>query len=305
LQRSLPSPDWGVFQFPEVKNDLRHVLQYDSTTLEATRILSRQVLTPLLDDWAQPNSDYFPILDLGAERTLFLRQSASGFPAMWALGFNVAASLMNRRAGEFDDQLPPMSGLGSVYYRALSARARRGGPLSAADSLDYPVLIGFQQAKWSFDAALASPNPPRSWAYWFNDFVRLEEQLHSGTSGFVDSAFYASAQRFMDRHRAPESVVQSVRFLRSLAGWDFKEVAAAVDSLAVLHKDGRPMLAADFLRDGAVIAKLRLGDVKGARADFDRLTNTPGTRSVTHFQTRLLYAHLQEAERASAGGGNR
>jgi spermidine synthase len=302
LQRALPNPDWKVFQLPEVRNDLRHVVQYDSTTLEATRILSRQVLQPLLDGWTQPNSDYYPILDLGAERTRFLRESAVGFSAMWAQGFNVAASLMSRRAGADDDKLAVLPGLGSVYFRALSARARRGGPLTQDDSLNFPALPAFQQAQWSFNASLASQTPPASWNRWFNDFVRLEEQLHSGTSGFIDAPFYSTAERFMDRHKAPQTIVQSVRFLRAMAEWNYQEVALAVDSLAELHKDGSSLLAADFLRDGGVIAKLRIGDVKGARADFDRLTNAPGTRPIGHFQTRLLRAHLEEAERAAGVG---
>ena len=69
----LEDPDWGVFQLPGVMEDLAITFPFYPDLLESTRFLTREALAPLLDDWPQPNSDFFPVLDLGAERARFLQ----------------------------------------------------------------------------------------------------------------------------------------------------------------------------------------------------------------------------------------
>ncbi len=295
LQKTLPVADWRVAQLPEVSADLRHSVKYDSLTLEATRILSRDVLAPLLDQWAQPNSDFYPVLDLGAEKTRFMRDAATGFSSMWSQGFNVAAALMNKRAGQHDDKLAVVPELGTVFSRAMSARTRRGGAITASDSVDFPGLVRFQQDKWAFDAALASSEPPKDWALWTLSFIHVEEILQRGTSGFLDSTFYASVDRFVRKHAAPPRVMQTIRFMRAVAELKYAEVSAAADSLLQLEKPGESILSPDYVRDAGVIAKLRLGDVVGARRMFDGLAHRVA-RSPGHFQTRLLEAYVERAE---------
>jgi hypothetical protein len=181
----------------------------------------------------------------------------------------------------------------------MSARFRRGGAISGDDSTDFPTIAAFQHGKWVFDAMLASGEPPRSWRRWTLDFIRIEEELHRGTAGFIDSAYYAAAERYMRRHNAPADVVQTIRFLRGVAEWNYTEMAAAADALLAMRKPGSDILSADFLRDGGTIAKLRLGDAQGAKDLFDRLSSEPGMRPAGHFQTRLLEAHV-----LAAGSGN-
>jgi hypothetical protein len=286
-----------VFDLPEVQHDLRNVVKFDSVTLEATRLLTRDVLTPLLDSWTESNSDYFPVLDLGAERTRFLKESATGFVAMWTQGFNVAAALMGRQAGPMDDKLAPQPGVGSVFSRAMSARARRGGTVSTEDSLEYPSMPQLLHNRWVFEATMELPRGPQSWHRWVADFIRVEESLHRGTSGFVDTAFYGKSERYMRRFGAPVEVVTAVRFVRSVAEWDFKTASQAVDEMLAIGSAATDILATDFMRDGGVIAKLKDRDVAGARRLYDRLSKEADTRPPSHFQSRLLEAHLLAAER--------
>jgi hypothetical protein len=279
-----------------------HVVPFDSLTLEATRILDRAVLAPLLDNWDEPNSDFIPVLDLGTEKTRFMREVADGFSATWTQGFNVSAALMSRKAGEFDDRLAPMPGLGTVYSRAMSARARRGGTYTDEDLQIFPGLDDFLHRQWVYKATLASPTPPRDWHRWALDFVGIEEDLHRGTSGYVDTSFYNEAMAYARKHRAPPELVQSIRFLRGVEEWDYATVSQAADSLIQLIGYGPGILAKDFLRDAGTVAKLKIRDVEGARSFFDQLVQY-GSRSPSHLQSRLLVAHLEAAEARMATGG--
>ena len=296
LKDSLPTPDWNVFKFPMIAEDLTHAVQFDSLTLEATRVLNRAVLAPILDNWGQPNSDYYPVLDLGTERTRFQREVADGFSSMWTQGFNVSAALMGKRFGSEDDKLAVMPGIGSTFSRALSARARRGLPLKEGEEEVYPGISDFFYREWAFNALLKSDTPPADWNRWTLDLISIEEDLHRGTTGLVHEPFYNAVTDFARRHRAPPNVIQSIRFLRSVEAWDFADVSAAADSILTLEGYGPGILAKDFMRDAGTIAKLKIGDVVGAR-EFYRQLVTYGSRSPLHLQSRLLDAHLHAAER--------
>src|SRR5207302_1481567 len=75
----VPAPDWHVLALPTLAADLRHTLPLDSATLAGAKLIDRAALAPLLDGWPDVNSDFHPILDLGAERTRFMRRRATGF----------------------------------------------------------------------------------------------------------------------------------------------------------------------------------------------------------------------------------
>ena len=93
----LPQPRWTVTQYPGIANDLRRVVPFANESFEALRLAGRDVLHPIILARGAPNSDYFPILDLGAERTRFLRESASGYEELNSGRFNVVAALSQRR----------------------------------------------------------------------------------------------------------------------------------------------------------------------------------------------------------------
>jgi predicted membrane-bound spermidine synthase len=297
LKEQLPAPDWSVFDAPAIRTDLWHAVPFDSLTLEATRVLDRRVLAPLLDEWEEPNSDFYPVLDLGTERTRFQHETADGFSAMWTQGFNVSAALMGRVAGPNDDQLALMPGIGAIFSRALSARERKGGPATDAELDLYPGLADFLYREWQFNAILASPEPPQDWRRFALEFMNIEEDLHRGTAGFIDTVFYSRVASYLRRFNAPLETRLSIDFLRGVAEWNFAAVSALADS--VLHEtDGYPsLLSADFMRDAGTVAKIRIRDVDGAREYYNNLLGQ-GSRSPTHFQSRLLDAHLRAAEMA-------
>ena len=65
----LRAPDWSVTQSPGFLEDFCRVIIPTPDALEATRVSHRRALAPLLDAWNQANSDFYPTVDLLAERT--------------------------------------------------------------------------------------------------------------------------------------------------------------------------------------------------------------------------------------------
>jgi hypothetical protein len=124
--------------------------------------------------------------------------------------------------------------------------------------------------------------------------------MHGGTAGVADSAFYAQVRAYLARAHpaAPVEAVAAVDFLHGVASWDFAEAARASDSLVAAAARRDLWLDPDLLRDGAVMAKLAVGDREGARRAYHVLA--PFTaRPVTDVRTQLLAAYLVEGSATS------
>ena len=93
------APNWTVNRYPGIASDLRRVVPLANESFESLRLGGRDVLHPMILARGAANSDFFPVLDLGAERTRFLRESASGYEELASGRFNVTAALSGRRLG--------------------------------------------------------------------------------------------------------------------------------------------------------------------------------------------------------------
>jgi hypothetical protein len=129
--------------------------------------------------------------------------------------------------------------------------------------------------------------------------VREADETRSGGSeGIADTALYAAASRALARGRPPAEARAAVAFLHGLATWDFGESSrAAVPLLAAAHQ-GDHWLPPDLLRDGAVVSRLRTGDVRGARVALDAVASARPRNDV---RAQLLAAWVREAERPTGG----
>jgi spermidine synthase len=292
---SLPTPDWSVFGYPAIQKDLCSFVPLTATALDGLKLAGRAELEPLLQSMTQPNSDYYPVLDLGAERRRFRHDHATGVEGLAASDwFNLLASLTGRRTApalDFQAALPENP---RVLARATGALLRSGRDLAVPVNAS-PV---FQQSavEWrAWQSMASSAGPPVNWEMWIRQAARADYLRNSGTAGFVDQQFYTGLQQFMDKHEAPAAVRDIVQFRHGLASWDFGEAATAGERMLSLVGTEALWISPDELRDGLVFARLHLRDVAGARRAFDGLFRF-SSRPATDARSQLLMSYVQTAE---------
>jgi spermidine synthase len=288
----LPAPDWSVMRLPGVQQDLCHFIPLAPQTLDALHLVGRAELAALLDGWGQPNSDYFPVLDLGAERRRFRHDFADGFPALSADWFNLISSVRRRPVGPSSDPIPAIPENPRVRARAVGALLRRPAEL-AADTIGSSVA-GQAIYQWrAWRAAL--DQAPTNWELWVDQAGQVARLRSSGTAGVADDSFYADVQTILNRYKAPAPVRDVIAFRHGLASWNFAEAAAAGDRLKEVAVREHRWIMPDELRDGSVMAKLHLGDAAGARRDFEALARF-STRKPGDLRSQLLNAYIRTIE---------
>jgi spermidine synthase len=290
---TMPAPDWSVFGYPDLQSDLCRFLPVTPEALNGLHLVGRNELAPLLESMSQPNSDYYPVLDLGAERRRFRRDHANGFQGLSADWFNLVASLSGRRTAPAVDREAALPENPRVRARALGALLRSASTVDLPENAPFATQQEvFEWRAWQSMAASAAP--PVNWEIWLQQASRADQLRNGGTAGSPDQPFYAGLDRFMNRHRAPGPVRDVVTFRRALASWNFAEAAAAGERL--MSPGGTRWIAPDELRDGLVISRLHLRDVPGARQALDSLFRL-SRRPVTDLRSQLLAAYVESAER--------
>ena len=296
--RVLATPDWSVTRFAGIAADLRRSIPLTPEALEATRLAGRQLLHPYIAAHVSPNSDYHPVLDLGAERTRYLKANADGMIALGGSRFNVAAALTARRLGFGTESQAVTPEIGRVSELALSARLRLTAPAAADSAGNRAESEEVAKARTRLDnlgRALASASAPADWPLWVEDVRESERLLHGGTAGVVDEAFYARLRSYAARVRAPTPARAAISFLHGLAAWDFAEASHAGQALIdARERDGVDWLPPSLVRNGVVVARIQLGDFDGARSAFKAYSRNADQDP---FTARVLAAYLLDQEK--------
>jgi spermidine synthase len=280
----LPNPDWSIFQYPSLASDLKRVWPITPRTMETLRVADSRSLAPLIRMAGVTNSDFYPTLDLNAERMRYMRTQAVGFSGLSAERVNVAAMMAGRRNGP-GDSYAVVTNVPRLQAMAVAA-ALRNGDTRAGDQLDMLV-----SAKRAMESEMAAGGSPTSWKIWTKSIAFLEASVHGGMAGVADEQFYSGIYAYLDRATAPVEVRASVDFLHGLAAWDFTQASQAADVLLAAAGRGELWLDGDVLRDGAVMAKLGAGDRPGAKRAFQDLIGR-STRDASDLRTRLLYSYV-------------
>jgi spermidine synthase len=294
---ALPRPDWSVLALPDVRKDLCHFRPLTPDALDNLRLIGRRELAPLLDDYTQPNSDYYPVLDLGAERRRFRRDHAAGFEALSAEWHNFLASIDGRRTTPGDDPLARLPETPRVGARAMDASLRGVPGWAGADTA---TATGMREASFALQqwrTSLASNRAPSDWELWSQGKAIVDRYHDAATAGVVDEEGYEEAVRFAERHHAPAVVRDLLAFRHGIRTWDFAQAAGAADRLMPVVMDQHRWITADELRDGAVMAHLHTGNVTGARKLLDALERF-SIRRPGDLRSELLGAYVRNAERA-------
>jgi spermidine synthase len=248
----------------ELQADLCRFVPISAADIAATRIADRELLAPVLAAIGQANSDYFPVLDLGAERERFRRASAAGMMSLGYDWFNLAHAL--------DDTRMTISIAGALPFRDL-AMVRESWVRTLVDSTshsdDGSVVEGRRRARtWS--ALATSAQQPADWRSWLDAHAAALLVRHAGMAGVVDSAFVLEAERAAIRLNAPVEVRHVLAFRHAVQGWNDAE---ALTSAMELRQSGA-LISADELRDGAVVMALRADDRQLAQDWFGYLRDS-------------------------------
>jgi hypothetical protein len=290
----VPKPDWSVFQYPGIAQDFCHQIPFTAEAMEATRLGNRASLGPLVTRFPNPNSDFFPHLDNGAERTRYMAQQASGIHGLSAERFDITAPFIGRRVGPVSFTSAPIPSIPRMYSLALGAILRNPGVMTRQDSTsdDETRDVALTRDR-AWRAELAGGGRPVNWRLWLQRMADVERNRFGGTSGYLDPGFYAEISRFLDRQAAPAPVRSVVEFRRALSGWDFANVTRAAEPLIGAAVAGQAWLSPDELREGVVVARLAQGDAKGAQRDFEALAPL-SRRPQGDFRVALLAAYVEQ-----------
>ncbi|HEU4722712.1 MAG TPA: fused MFS/spermidine synthase [Gemmatimonadaceae bacterium] len=290
-QPTLRPADWSVLENPGTAEDLRRVLPLTPAIMNALHVADGTTLAPLTRGGGG-NSDFYPSLDLGAERSRYVNEGAEGMAGLAGERFALGPLLGTRRAGVDGE---PYAVIGDVpRLAALELAARlRDRRLEGAS----PATLAVAEAARALDRLLASSDAPVDWRVFVKSVSEVEAARAGAASGVVDEAFFGRVRGYLARHRAPEPVSATVDFIHGLASWNFAEAVRASAVLVPLAERGDHWVAPTLLREGAVAAHLRLGDVTGARATMQRLRGAPA-RSRGDLRGELLAAWVTEAEAA-------
>ena len=289
----LLKPDWRVFDLPPVAEALRRVYPLTHPILDALHMVDASTLAPLVRDGGG-NSDFYPTLDLGAERTRYMNEGASGMVGLISDRFAIAPMLEQRRVGVTGERYTPIPFVPRLEAMELAARARDNRFDGAS-----PQMLGAVERSHAVDRLLASAAAPVDWHVWAAAVREAEELRSGGTSGVADTAFFAAVEQYMTAQHAPTAARASVAFLQGMASWNFVQVWRASELLVPPAVKGDLWMPADELREGAVLARLGLGDVAGARKVMKALAPQT-TRDVNDVRPQLLDAWIAATETAQA-----
>jgi hypothetical protein len=131
---------------------------------------------------------------------------------------------------------------------------------------------------------------------WVATALDVERDIHGGTAGVADEWFYDRVRAYLAIHDAPTEARRAIAFRHALARWDFGTLSHLADTLAPAALTDTSWVDVDELREAGTIAKLKLGDVAGARALWRTLA-VRAERSPADLRSLLIDAYLIDAAR--------
>ena len=289
--QALRAPDWDVTRYAGIASDMRHVVPYDAASFESLRLAGRAVIHPMLLARGAPNSDFFPVLDLGAERMRFMREEAQGYTDLSAGRFDVVAALAGRPAdfGRNGSALTPEIPRSEALALGARLRAIRTLPPAGAAAVARDEEV--DKALYRLDELArfdATGRAPLDWHAWVDAVVASDADLHSGTAGVVDEAFFADVRGFATRANAPSGAHAALDFLHGIGVWNWREAANAAQAL-MSSPDPAPWLPDPLLRNGAAVSYIMLHDTAGAR---NVLRQFAKRTDADEFRERLIASYL-------------
>ena len=287
--RHLPRADWSVARLPAVQQDLCRFLPMTPNAMDRIVVADRFSLAPLFTRIGRPNSDFYPVLDLGAEAARFVQKAAVGLAN---LGNGVVDYLEPQLASAGFDTATTSGVFSSPRVKAMLLAAELRQPVVDSGFSERPGA-GERYLLRNWTRQTGSDAPPANWRSWVADFWTIRKALHGGGAP-PDSAFFARAGAVLTRYDAPAGARAAVALGEALAR---RRPADGVASAQVLVDEARARrfwIPPDDLLDGAVRILLTTGHSEPARRAY--LTLRPySTRAPDDLRLLLLDASIQDA----------
>jgi spermidine synthase len=258
----LPPADWAaVAALPGLTADLCGVVPLDGSALETTVLADRTLLRGAARDIGPGNSDFFPLLDLQAERRRFEGENAEALLLLGDRWFNLSRQLMGRR----ETPVPMWTATFAGIRRSVERRARTWQDAAPTDSAPTPVLgrLRYEWRRWLL--GLAAPGAPADWKAWTAEFQSVGRVRHAGTAGWIDERFFEQAMAYARRNSAPSVVLDVIDFRRAAQAWRAEEALAAAEQLGRFRGDLTDWIPVLEVTDVAVVAAVTLGRHSTAR----------------------------------------
>lgn len=262
---------------PGLAQDLCRFAPLTGDELRATRLAGPALLGAVVEGIGQPNSDFYPALDLGAERSRYTQSAAAGVMSLGYDWYNLANALLDRRG------VTNVAGGLALQDVALLRESWSRTRLDSVEITD-PLLQQARRLDNLWTAQSASPVPPADWKGWLDAHLAAMRVRHAGMAGIIDTAFFDAGEAAAVRLGALAEVRVVLDFRRAVQGWDAFTALESADVLQTIGAVPR-LLSADELRDGAVVMALRAGDVQRAR---DWLVNRVDGATRPHDDLRTL-----------------
>jgi predicted membrane-bound spermidine synthase len=291
---ALPRPDWSVTALPDIRRDFCRFLPLTAAGLDRALVLDRAGFAPLVERGVRSNSDFYPVLDLGAERTRFLDHTATGVEGLGSGVVDFVADPALRPASWDTATSSALLAMPRVVGMLRAERMRRPGPDSAWSNGSVASQRYLRQTRARWESGNVAPE---SWRAWTAEFWIIRGVLHGGDAP-ADTGFFAGARRFAERTGAPPAVRAVVAFGEALARNDLPAAAPAAGPLLDEARQGRLWIPADDLLDGGVRALLAVHRADLARAAYD-LMRPQSSRADGDLRLALLDAYIEHARAPS------
>jgi hypothetical protein len=288
-------PDWSVAASTAVRRLTAGIPEIRPAHMNALLLFDDSVLAPLMASGVQANSDFRPILDLGAERARFDRAFAHGAYSFATSPFDLTRLLREELRLPSPHSTPPARGpismVNSERGAWLRAAVSSGG---AYPSEHFPEWRDALLHLQTFLLLSGGDAQLGSWETWGLGFSKAATELHWGTVGWTDETFYRTVREFMERASAPTKARAVVDLHEAVAMLDWERAARAADALVGPVAAGERWMQPAPLLDAAVLAYLRTGRPDAARAALAALIPAT-TRAPGHLRHRVLTALVGSA----------
>ncbi len=291
---AVPVPNPGIFNWPDAAQSLQRVGVNHPGDIAIRAIATRRTLEPLMLAINTPaNSDYFPVLDLGAPRTRFTNANAVEIMSLRYTSLPIL-DILEGRADMIDGPLTEHEQY-AASKRAVLARQLRDDLIARRDK---DRMHGSLAQEWRRDSDIL-----REWSNrcattrvsddWFSSFYRVTTLLAAQLPPGDRAAIWQRIAPARCVARLSPARRQWLSLIYGVWGRD-TEVMIAVGSDVAARPTPIPNAARAYALGAAMLGHLGRGNGEAAMKLWTASSSAIGNET-NDLGLRLLHAHAQLA----------